>query len=189
MHSPIIYLIKDDENYNEQLPKDDVPYIDEEDILNAIPKSDYVTLDIFENEHWHRNNWLDDLNDIFKDHPHVTLNNDGNPTLTITDKNLTNWFKDALNIIEKYQKGIQNHLNGQSKNTLEFPFNDISDKIQFHDMIEEPFGGVRFIIFEKFDNKWDYPYIRSVKSLIDDNKFTPGTTYQVCTNIVGDYHY
>lgn len=91
---------------------------------------------------------------------------------------------------QKIKKILINHFEEYNYKTFtNKDFNDISDKIQFHDMIEEPFGGVRFIIFEKFDNKWDYPYIRSVKSLIDDNKFTPGTTYQVCTNIVGDYHY
>ena len=189
MHSPIIYLIKDDQNYNGQLPKDEAPFFDEEDFVNAISESDYVTLDISENEHWHRNNWLDDLNDIFEDNPYITLNNDGNPTLTITDENLKNWFNDVINITEKYKKGIQNHLNGQSKNTIEFPFDNISDTITFRDMVEEPYGGVRFIVFEKYNNEWQYPQIESLKSLIDNNKFTPDATYQICTNIVGDYHY
>lgn len=189
MHSPIIYLINDDENYKGQLPKEDVPYIDEEDFLNAISESDYMTLDISKNEHWHRNNWLDDLNDIFKDNPYMTLNNDGNPTLTITKENLIAWFKDVLNITQKYQTGIENYLNGQLKNTIEFPFDNISDTVNFRDMVEEPYGGIRFVIFKKYNDEWQYPQIHSIKSLIDDNKFTPGATYQVCTNIIGDYHY
>lgn len=189
MHSPIIYLINDDENYKGQLPKEDVPYIDEEDFLNAISESNYMTLDISKNEHWHRNNWLDDLDGMFKDNPYITLNNDDNPTLTITNDNLTTWFEDVLNITEKYQKGIKNYLNGQSENTIEFPFDNISDTVKFRDIVEEPYGGIRFVVFEKYDDEWQYPQIHSIKSLIDDNKFTPGATYQVCKNIIGDYHY
>lgn len=189
MHSPIIYLINDDENYNGQLPKDDVPFFDEEDFVNSISESDYVTLDISENKNWHRNNWLDDLNSMFENNPYVTFNNDVNPTLTITNDNLTAWFKDVLNITEKYQTGIKNYLNGQSKNSIEFPFDNIKDTITFRDMVEKPYGGVRFIIFEKYNNEWQYPQIESLKSLIDNNKFTPNVTYQICTNIVGDYHH
>lgn len=66
MHSPIIYLIKKEENtsYKGQLPTDNLP--DEESLLDLLQESDWLEADTLSNESWHRGDWLSSLNDYEK---------------------------------------------------------------------------------------------------------------------------
>lgn len=198
MHSPIIYLIEKDSEYAKSM-KGELPYEffpDDEYLLDYIHESDWLVANTLEEKNWHRNQWNNDFINMYKHHRYFNLkqHEDKRLELEITKEHIKNWDKDLLELTKKLAETLETHCN----NNIMAPhilFDNIVDYSDYKDMIGEPHGGERFVIYKSYENELNTYGVLSVKRLIEDVRLRlqrekqNSITYQLCQNIVVDYHY
>nr|WP_013012272.1 hypothetical protein [Staphylococcus simulans]ADD24879.1 hypothetical protein [Staphylococcus simulans bv. staphylolyticus]ADD24928.1 hypothetical protein [Staphylococcus simulans bv. staphylolyticus] len=198
MHSPIIYLIENDSDFAEsmkgQLPHEYFPY--EEYLLDYIDEADWLVANTLEEKNWHRNQWNDEFIDMYKQHRYFNLkqHKDNHLELEITKENIKCWDKDLLALTKKIVKGLEGYC---AKNIMapRFLFDNIDDYFNYNDMIGKSHGGERFVVYKSYKDELDLYRVVSMETLIEDVRLRlqgeahNKITYQLCQNIVGDYHY
>lgn len=198
MHSPIVYLIENDSEFTEsmqgQLPREDFPY--EEYLLDAINEADWLVANTLDEENWHRNQWNDEFIAMYKQHPYFNLkqHEDDRLELEITKENIKHWDKDLLALAKKMAETLEAYCD---KNIMapRIPFDNLDDYFNYNDMIGNSHGGDKFVVYNSYNDELDLYGVLSMKDLIEDvrlrlqGKQQNSVTYQLCQNIVGDYHY
>ncbi|MCD8845217.1 hypothetical protein [Staphylococcus gallinarum] len=199
MHSPIIYLLEKGTDYVDSL-EGFLPSeyeIDEETLFDYIDESDWLVANTLKESNWHRNQWNEEFDSMFKDNPYISYSKEGNNmVLTITHENLIKWDKRVLELNGKYNDVIKENLKN-NKFTDSLPFNIFQEYFEYKDMVLDEYGGIRFAVLGDFENcgELEFYHIYSLKELVDDAKRKisikrkSAIKYQVCTNVVGDYHY
>lgn len=199
MHSPIIYLLEKGTYYADSL-KGHLPseyQIDEETLLDYIDESDWLVANTLEKSYWHRNQWNEEFEDMFKNNPYINYSKEKeNIILSITYENIIEWDKRVLELNEKYSKVIRENLK-ENKITEPAPFNQLREYFEYKDMLVDEYGGIRFAVYGDFEDcgELEFDGVFSLKDLIDEAKRTllinrnTVIKYQICKNIVGDYHY
>ncbi|MDQ7134592.1 hypothetical protein [Staphylococcus aureus] len=192
MHSPIIYLIENDSDFAKsmkgQLPREDFPC--EEYLFDYIDESDGLVANTLDEKNWHRNHWNEEFIDMYEYHSYFNLkqHEDKCLELEITKENIKNWDKDLLEATTKMEEILEEYCTE----------NDMDPRItseQIEDIIGNSYGGERFVVYKSCGDELDVYGVLPMKYLIDDvrlrleNEEGSSVTYQLCHNIVGDYHY
>lgn len=198
MHSPIIYLIENDSDFAEsmkgQLPHEYFLY--EEYLFDYIDEADWLVANTLEEKNWHRNQWNDEFIDMYKQHRYFNLkqHEDNHLELEITKENIKRWDKDLLALTKKMVKALEGYC---AKDIMapRIPFDNIEDYFNYNDMIGKSHGGERFVVYKSYQDELDVYGVISIENLIEDVRLRleregqNKITYQLCQNIVGDYHY
>lgn len=198
MHSKIIYLIENENeltnSFGGQLPLEYL--ITNETLYDYIDECDYVESN-YSNEESDCAEELDSIyKEVFEDSNYFELkqNIQGVYEVSINHKNLINWDKRYLEICENYSTKIrQNLLNNEF--TKNEPFDNFQEYFEFQEMNANDIGGVKFVIYRDIDGELDFDTMYNIRDLICYVKYRlehenkEKIEYQICTNVLGDYHY
>ena len=203
MHSPIIYLIADKDNNksnSKNILSKNMIIPDDDEIVDAIPECDWAVANTKDTENWHRNDWTKEYKEILSDSPYYTLNdNNGDLSITISKEHVFNWYKRIIEVQTIYNEALQVKLDNQELfSDTPIPDSNIKEANDYDDMIKGESGGIKFFIFEEFDDEMYPEQLCSLKGLIkyahhhfyfnkDDS--TDMITFHVSKNVSGDYHY
>ncbi|MDQ7134591.1 hypothetical protein [Staphylococcus aureus] len=198
MHSPIVYLIENDSEFTEsmqgQLPSEDFPY--EEYLFDFINEADWLVANTLDEKNWHRNQWNDEFIDMYKQHPYFNLKQleDDRLELEITKENIKHWDKDLLALTKKMAETLEAYCD---KNIMapRIIFDNLDDYFNYNDMIGNLHGGPKYVVYNSYNDELELYGVFSMKDLIEDVRLRlsgdkqNSVAYQLCQNIVGDYHY
>lgn len=198
MHSPIIYIIEKGTEYVKSL-EGVLPYEDqvlEETLLDYIDESDWLAANTLEDSHWHRNQWNESFKDMFEDslYYNFTETEKGKMELSIHHDNLINWDKRVLELNEEYNEFLKTNLK-ENKFSNAFPYREFKNYFEYIDMVRNEIGGIKFVLYQDYQGELEFDGVFSTKDLIDHVKRTlefknkNKVEFQICTNVVGDYHY
>lgn len=205
MHSPIIYLIrknnKNQKDYKGHLPKDFIP--DDKTIYENIPEADWFESNTLTNKNWHHGDWSKYYLELLQsknEFRHVNLV-DNVIELNITKANIWNWYSRVIELQNIYTQALKT-LHQKNKLFTFSPIEDMYDRIDYQNMIEQPYGGIRFVLFEHDTDADGNPdlvlyNIVSEKGLIEYAKdqihMSKGEKtdiiFQVVSNVSSDYYF
>ncbi|WP_281512328.1 hypothetical protein [Mammaliicoccus vitulinus] len=198
MHSPIIYIIEKGTEYVEslggQLPDENQLF--EETLLDCIEESDWLVANTIEYSSWHRNQWDESFEDMFKANSYYNfkVTEKGIMELSILHHNLINWDKRLLELHEEYNELLKNNLK-ENKFTSAFPYRDIKNYFEYKDMVEKESGGIKFVLYQDYAGELEFYGVFNTRDLVEhakrtfEFKNTNTIEFQICTNVVGDYHF
>ncbi|WP_353420031.1 hypothetical protein PYH66_13450 (plasmid) [Staphylococcus delphini] len=177
-----------------ELPYEFFPY--DEYLLDYIHESDWLVANTLDEKNWHRNQWNDEFIDMYKQHPYFNLKQleDDRLELEITKENIKHWDKDLLALTKKMAETLEAYCD---KNIMapRIPFENLDDYFNYQDMIGNSHGGDKFVVYNSYNDELDLYGVFTMKDLIEDVRLRlngdkqNSVAYQLCQNIVGDYHY
>lgn len=195
MHSKIIYLIENENeltnSFGGHLPLEYL--ITNETLFDHINECDYV-------EAYYSNDNTEEIDSIYietfenSNYFEFNQNEQGVCEVSIGHDNVINWDKRLLELNEKYNTIIKDNL---SKNqfTNNHPFDTFQECYEHDEMLGDDIGGVKFVIYRDIDGELDFYSVFNISDLICYAKSTFGiqskgkVEFQICTNVMGDYHY
>ncbi len=200
MHSPIIYIIENDSDFaismKGVLPQE--KQMLEEDLLDYITESDWLKANTLEDKYWHRNQWNEEFELFFNNNPYVDLiqNKDNVWFLSFNKTHINKWYKRIIELNNECNTNLEQYICTNNKETeYNFPFNSISHYIEYKDLMGLSFGGPRYVLYTSYKNELEMydvlnlkQMIEYVRNMLEQNKLST-VSFQLCQNIVGDYHY
>ncbi|MFH6326650.1 hypothetical protein ACHLQO_12185 [Staphylococcus aureus] len=200
MHSPIIYIIENDSDFAISmkgiLPQE--KHMLEEDLLDYITESDWLHANTLEDKYWHRNQWNEEFELFFNNNPYVDLiqNKDNVWFLSFNKTHINKWYKRIIELNNECNSNLEKYICTNNKETeYNFPFNSISHYIEYKDMMGLSFGGPKYVLYTSYKNELEMYDVLNLKQMIEyvrnkleQNKLST-VSFQLCQNIVGDYHY
>ncbi|EVX44299.1 hypothetical protein U271_01861 [Staphylococcus aureus F70893] len=200
MHSPIIYIIENDSDFaismKGVLPQE--KHMLEEDLLDYITESDWLKANTLEDKYWHRNQWNEEFELFFNNNPYVNLiqNKDNGLFLSFNKTHINKWYKRIIELNNECNTNLEQYICTNNKETeYNFPFNSISHYIEYKDLMGLSFGGPRYVLYTSYKNELEMYDVLNLKQMIEyvrnkleQNKLST-VSFQLCQNIVGDYHY
>jgi hypothetical protein len=195
MHSPIIYIVQKEsdlfESLDFKLDYDLLPC--EEDIDDSLVESDWNTINTMNDRFWHRGEWPLDL--IFDNSRYANVEkNEKTYKLKYNFNSLKQWDEDLMLNLEKY---IQTNKEVLAKDEIFYPFAhlDITDYFAIKDQIGSASGNMAYVLYKEYDGNLELYGIYKEKDIIDHckqimrHKDIKEVEFEVCLNVVGDYHY
>ncbi|HGO1604243.1 TPA: hypothetical protein ACK0EB_002582 [Staphylococcus aureus] len=200
MHSPIIYIIENDSDFTISmkgvLPQE--KHMIEEDLLDYITESDWLNANTLEDKYWHRNQWNEEFELFFNNNPYVDLiqNKDNVWLLSFNKTHINKWYKRIIELNNECNTNLEQYICTNNKETeYNFPFNSISHYLEYKDLMGLSFGGPRYVLYTSYKNELEMYDVLNLKQMIEyvrnkleQNKLST-VSFQLCQNIVGDYHY
>ncbi|MCA1235763.1 hypothetical protein [Staphylococcus aureus] len=200
MHSPIIYIIENDSDFaismKGVLPQE--KHMLEEDLLDYITESDWLKANTLTDKYWHRNQWNEEFELFFNNNPYVDLiqNKDNVWFLSFNKTHINKWYKRTIELNNECNTNLEQYICTNNKETeYNFPFNSISHYIEYKDLMGLSFGGPRYVLYTSYKNELEMYDVVNLKQMIEyvrnkleQNKLST-VSFQLCQNIVGDYHY
>ncbi|MCS4970752.1 hypothetical protein L2U01_13170 [Staphylococcus aureus] len=197
MHSPIIYLIPENNeiNYNEKDVRLSVP--NEYDLQDMIAESDWLVPDTSSEDLWHRGSW--DIKEILEESHYGTVTpiDDDFVCYTITEKDIIKYQKELLEENEKFNSIVREYQ--EQKQMVPYFLSefdqlkyrelhgDISGGIQFVELPSESIGNLDNGYYGSVDNSIGLLKTLQLRFTIDKNKNKQ--SYIVPLHVQGDYHY
>lgn len=192
MHSPIIYLLPDSEDFVKMYSDDEdvranIP--DESIIQDAISECDWLVADTSKYESWHRGRW--DIEECLKGcgYGTVTLINENFIRFTLSKEDIINYFKEIVKMNEQFNNATRSYLD----NNLLTPYHlDDFDYLKYRELHGDSFGGIQFVELEgdscfSIDNLCGM--IHTLHLIFSANKNKTLQDYIVPLNVQGDYHF
>lgn len=200
MHSPIVYIVEQDSEYAKSLggKLPEKYHLHDEDLFNYIHESDWLNANTLEDKHWHRNQWNESFVSMFNDSSYFDLieNEDGCLILSFNKSHLNNWFRRIVELNNESNEKLKEYIStSNSKTEFQFPFNSSAHYHEYNDLMGTSLGGIRFVIYSSYENELEIYDVVNMRELIDyvrhgqEQENTSIITFQICQNIVGDYHY
>ncbi|MCE5132218.1 hypothetical protein KJB62_12655 [Staphylococcus saprophyticus] len=204
MHSKIIYLIENENKFTNSfgghLPLEYL--ITNETLFEHITESDYIETNYMNNDEDY--NLIDDLKEICKevfiDSEYFDFKEDiyEEYVVSINRNNLINWDKRFLELNEKYSDKIKSNLS-QNEFTTNCPFDTFKEYYEYQEMTGKDLGGYKFAIYRDIGGELDFDTVLNINDLIcyaksdfglqnKENFNKENIEFQVCTNVLGDYH-
>lgn len=195
MHSPIIYIVENEnglfKEMNYELNEDLIPceeYLDE-----CLYESDWHVPNTFERKNWHRGEWP--IKEMF-DRPSYfdSEKTDKTIKLQVNYKSIKAWDEDLIKVKEKY---IEKNLKKLHNNETFYPRYDLefTDYMELQDKIGDAYGGVVYVLYKEYQGELELYEVFKEKDLIDYckhqmiNEKKKEIDFEVCLNVLGDYHY
>lgn len=195
MHSPIIYIVENEKGLfkemNYELDEDLIPceeYLDE-----RLEESDWHEPNTIKRKNWHRGEWP--IFELFDRSRYINAQETNDTIkLQINYENLKAWDEDLIKVQEKYvEKNRQKLLD----NKIFYPRYDLdfNDYMELQDKIGDVYGGTVYILYKEYQGELELYDVFKEKDLIDYCKFEminqnkKKIDFEVCLNVVGDYHY
>ncbi|WP_251522065.1 hypothetical protein [Staphylococcus sp. Marseille-Q6910] len=201
MHSPIVYIIEQDSDYAKTLGGN-LPQeyeMEDEELFEYIDESDWLNANTLDDDHWHRNQWNEDIKDMFDSSSYSNLeeSENGELKLTFDQTNIESWYARLLELNEESNRNIKGHIENVNRETPHFfPYSSFDSYMEARDMSESAFGGIRYVMYvtSPTDDTLEMYDVFKQKNLMDyvQHRLESGNKkveFAICQNIVGDYHY
>ncbi|PTI73869.1 hypothetical protein BU064_13085 [Staphylococcus succinus] len=195
MHSPIIYIVQNEnglfQQMNYQLEEDLVPceeYLDE-----CLVESDWHVPNTIERKNWHRGEWS--IGEMFDKSPYFDVEKFSQTIkLQINYKNIRAWEEDLIKVQDKYVEKQREKL---MNNEIFYPRYDLDfyNYMKLRDKIGDAYGGTAYVLYKEYQGELELYDVFKEKDLIDYcklemiNQNKKAIDFEVCLNVVGDYHY
>ncbi|PTH39461.1 hypothetical protein [Staphylococcus capitis] len=201
MHSPIVYIIKQDSDYAKslrgQLPKEN--HMDDEDLFDYIEESDWLNANTLTDAHWHRNHWNESFKDLLASNKYHNLDEtkNGDLILSFDQSHIKNWYKRILELNEERNCNINKYLDNKiEKKASFFPYNNFEHYLEAKEITGNAYGGTRYVLYvtsptDATLEMYDVLNLNELINYVDSelSKESKSVEFQICKNIVGDYHY
>ncbi|HHW5730101.1 TPA: hypothetical protein ACU2EH_002610 [Staphylococcus aureus] len=194
-------MIKQDSDYAKslrgQLPKEN--HMDDEDLFDYIEESDWLNTNTLTDAHWHRNHWNESFKDLLASNKYHNLDEtkNGDLILSFDQSHIKNWYKRILELNEERNCNINKYLDNKiEKKAFFFPYNNFEHYLEAKEITGNAYGGTRYVLYvtsptDETLEMYDVLNLNELINYVDSelNEESKSVEFQICKNIVGDYHY